>query len=240
MSASASVLPASAAMRATSCGRRAASSAAQRSSRSARSGAGTRAQRDAPACAAATTRSTPAWSSGGGSGTGSARPSARTRPGARRHVGRVGVRLGHEAGRRAGHAPVALVAVTPGPAPQLVAPGHGGGEAGALALEDGAVAHVPVRAEEVVARRVLLEAPEQVGQRVVEVRRGDDGRVEQDPAGRGQDRPGERRRHALEHFEGDRLAHAACLGQQVGPGQVEGLWPAIPTATASVCSGRNA
>ena len=58
---------------------------------------------------------------------------------------------------------------------------------------------------------------------MVEVRRGDDGRVEQDPAGRGQDRPGERRRHALEHFEGHRLAHAARLGQQVGPGQVEGV-----------------
>ena len=52
---------------------------------------------------------------------------------ARRTVGRVGIGLGHEAGRAPVADRVGVVAGTTGPAPELVAPGDGGVEAGALA-----------------------------------------------------------------------------------------------------------
>ena len=74
--------------------------------------------------------------------------------------------------------------------------------------------------EEVLRRRVLLEAAHEVRHRGVEVGGVDDGGVEDHGADRVADRPGLRGRHALEHLDVDRAGDAALLREQVGRGEV--------------------
>ncbi len=75
--------------------------------------------------------------------------------------------------------------------------------------------------QEVVGGGVLLEAAEQVADRHVEVGRGDDGGVEQEPIGLVAHDSGLGRRHALQHLELDAVGDPAFDTQQADPGHVE-------------------
>ena len=99
---------------------------------------------------------------------------------------------------------------------------HGGAEALLLAAEYVvAVAQLRDAGHEVLRRRVLVQAADQVGDGGVEVGRVDGGDVEADVAHVLADRGGLRARHALEHLELDGIVDAARGRQLVGEGDVE-------------------
>ena len=84
---------------------------------------------------------------------------------------------------------------------------------------------VPERGDEVLTPGVLLEAAEEVGQRVVEVCRRHDRRIEQDAPGGVAHGACGGGGHALKQLEGDRRRHATGVGQEMGPGQIEDVVP---------------
>ena len=136
-------------------------------------------------------------------------------PGARDSDGRVGVRGVGEALAHHG----LRTRRTPGCGRRHVPVPEGDAEGLLLGVHRGVLREQ--RVQEVLARGVLLQATDQVGDGDVEVVACDDRGVEEHRADLVAHRPRLRGCHALEHLDVERLADATALREQVGRGDVE-------------------
>ena len=103
---------------------------------------------------------------------------------------------------------------------------HRSQEAVALALEGGPIGReVGSGGEEVLSRRVLLQAPHEVADRHIELVRAHDRHVQQHVTDLPRDRGDLALRHAQQHLELESVAHPALAGEEPRVGDVEEVVP---------------